>query len=90
MTAQFTFEAVELDKLDVLGDNSVSQANALRGVLKKSDVDFCAEIRRILPIIKMVRDIVCSLKFIPGLKQACQALELIIPILEKLCPPTEE
>ena len=93
MKTQFDFDAAEFEKLDTLGEKALGQANVLRSGQKVEGVlgvDVCDTVRKITPILKTVQAIVCGLKFVPGVKQACKALELVIPALDSICPAQTE
>lgn len=87
MESNLTFHAEDLARLDAMGDDVLSglaeltqEPAALRGL------DVCEVVHRVLPILETIKSVVCALKFIPGLKQACTALETVINLLRSVCP----
>jgi hypothetical protein len=90
MMTQFNFDATEFEKLDTLGDKALDQVKLLRSDAKAIRLDVCENVRKITPVIKTVHSIICGLKFVPGLKQACKALDTVIPVLDSVCPAQTE
>lgn len=91
MTTQFNVDAAEFEKLDTLGDKALDQVKALeKESFQAMGLDVCGHVRKVMPVLKTVQSIVCKLKFVPGLKQACKALETVIAALESICPVPSE
>lgn len=92
MMMQLNFDAAEFEKLGALGETALDHARVLEKSEKIqgfSGLDVCGTVRSVLPVLKTVKEIACTLKFVPGLKQACKALEPVIPLLESVCPSSQ-
>jgi hypothetical protein len=86
MKTQFNFDTTEFEELDTLGDKALDQVKLLRSDAKAIRLDVCENVRKITPVLKTVLSIISAIKFVPGLKQACKALETVIPVLDSICP----
>lgn len=92
MMTQLHFDVAEFEKLDILGDKALDHASSLVRAEKAQGLvapNVCEIVRSVLPVLKAIKEIVCKLKFVPGLKQVCKALEPVIPLLESACPSSQ-
>jgi len=83
MSSNFTLDE---QQIDAAGNEALARAEEISTEEARAALDICGTVRKVLPILKRVKDVVCMLDWLPGVGAACKALKLAIEALEAICP----
>jgi hypothetical protein len=83
--SSITIDADKVAELENLASSLGGDTAALASEDLSAAVDVCAVVKKVLPILKTIKSVICAIKFIPGVGAACTALETVISALEAIC-----